>query len=151
MANNKINEGVTVAEYIAARGEQPTVYKETELQPNLKGVTRIWISFDIDDDPQKVKRNALYDWFNTQAQIESWGNSVATFLTNGYATKDLDVANYLIKELIDAKVLDADNWEHTPEISLYVFYETRRITTHRMGRFILIQTATVKQPNGFKC
>ncbi len=151
MENNSVNEGLKVAEYIAARGQQPTVYQEVELQPNVNGLTRIWLSFDIDNDPQKVKRTALYDWLNKQNQIESWGNSVATFLVGGYATTDHDVVKFLVDELINAKVLDKNKWDQTPDISLYVFYESRRITVKNMGRFILIQNATIKQPNGFKC
>lgn len=152
---NNIFEGVSLTKYFSDRGNQPSVYNETELSEIKSGETRIWISFDIDNDPNKVVRKALYDWFNEQQQIESWGNSVATFLVYAFMWDD-DVKKYIVEGLKQAKVLNSINWQNTPNVSLYVFYRSKifkddkNISQHS-GHFVLIQTAKIKQANGFIC
>ncbi len=147
----QVFEGVSATKYFSDRGNQPTVYKESGLPINPAGITRIWISFDIEEDPEKTRRKALYEWFNSQIQIESWGNSVATFLAEGYVVYDKQLSDKLISELTKAKVLNANKWAETPGISLYITYESRIINTQRSGHFVLIQNAKIMQANGFKC
>ena len=152
---NVIVESVSATKYFSDRGDHPTVYKETELPAVKSGKTRIWISFDIENDPQKIVRKKLYDWFNTQIQIESWGNSVATFLVNAYML-DTKVRDYIINGLRQAKVFNSVDWSKTPDVSLYVFYRTKilkedKTTLSASGHFVLIQNAKIMQPSGFKC
>ena len=145
-----IFEGVSATKYFSDRGNQPSVFNETELPVTKIGKTRIWISFDIDNDPNKVVRKALYNWFNEQQQIESWGNSVATFLVDDYML-DSKVKNYIVAGLQGANVLAKNDWKKTPNISLYVFYRTKKEGRANSGHFVLIQTAKIKQANGFVC
>ena len=154
-AQNAIFEGVSATKYFSDRGNQPTVYKETELPAVKSGKTRIWISFDIENDPQKNVRKKLYDWFNAQIQIESWGNSVATFLVNACMV-DEDVQNYIVNGLKQARVFNLDDWKKTPNVSLYISYRTKilkedKTTWSASGHFVLIQNAKIMQPSGFKC
>jgi len=147
----QVNEGIYVEKYFDERGNKPSVYNESELQLDPYGITRVWISFDIEEDPNKERRKALYDWFNTQTQIESWGNSVATFLATGYVDLNRDLAECLVSELQNAKVLNSAKWEETPGISLYITYESRKVVSRNAGHFVLIQNAKIMQPSGFKC
>lgn len=148
--NESINEGISAAKYFSAyKGD--SVYDHTKVQA---GTTRIWISFDIDNDPEKKLRKKLYDWFNQQEQIESWGGSVATFITTPCQKSNDDVLEYLKKELRKSKVFIDDDakWAETPNISLYVFYRTKDMNKDNYsGHFVLIQNATIKQAGGFKC
>lgn len=149
--DGSINEGLSFVEY--TRGEKVTVYKESEVPA---GCTRIWISFDIDDKNclKKERRNNLYNWLNKQLQIESWGNSVATFLIKKCCSdqSNQDAHEYLCKELIKADVLDKQDWVKTPKISLYIVYRSKNSLGQKYsGQFVLIQNAKIRQARMFQC
>lgn len=150
---DSVNEGLSYAEY--TRENVPTVYKESEVH---NGHTRIWISFDIDDNQikndDKTTRKNLYNWFNIQKQIESWGDSVATFLVNKCFSdqSNQDALEYLCKELIKADVLDKQDWAKTPKISLYIIYRSTNNSGQKYsGQFVLIQNAKIRQARKFRC
>ena len=149
-ASNNVNEGLTLEQY--RKYKEFTVYDEICVPDNH---TRIWISFDIDNDPDKSKRKQLYDWFNKQTDIESWGNSVATFLVEKCFTdrNNTDAIEYLKNELKSAGVLidHITEWSQTEDISIYVIYRSTREGKKYSGHFVLIQNAKIKQAGVFKC
>lgn len=142
---DNINEGLSIDVYL--QKFQDTVYTEEMVSINN---TRVWISFDIDNDPENKTRKKLYAWFNQQKQIESWGNSVATFLISKVFTNKNELKIHLIKELQNAEVLQNIHWEKTKNVSLYIIYRSKNEKTYS-GHFVLIQNAKVKQAGQFKC
>ena len=102
-----------IANYIKTHPQ--TVFDEDKYNSNT---TRVWISFDIDDKLAPIgTRKKLYDWINAY-DAESWGNSNATFLLNGWTPDNEYLGDWLISELTTANVLDKTNWEKTKGISL---------------------------------
>lgn len=150
-----LNEGMTYSEYM--KEGKASVYEESVVPA---GHTRFWISFDIDNQNDKdadgnTRRDKLYDWLNHRKQIESWGNSVATFLTEECFrdSSNSDAIDYLVKEFKTANVFNNNiEWAKTPDISLYVTYRSRNLSHNTYsGHFVLIQNAKIKQPRGFRC
>ena len=146
-----INEGISYTEY--TKENKPTVYDEIMLQLDS---TRIWMSFDIDNDPKQVKRSKLYNWLNKQEQIESWGNSVATFILKGCysAPYHVGLISCLQHELRKAGVFIDDDiqWKETKDISIYINYRSRdKQGIGHACHFVLIQKALIRQSRGFHC
>ena len=134
-----------IANYIKTHPQ--TVFDEDEYNSNT---TRVWISFDIDDKLASIDtRKKLYDWINAY-DAESWGNSNATFLLNGWTPDNEYLGDWLISELTTANVLDKTNWKKTKGISLYIQYLT--LSDKQEGTFdyfVLIQNKDIPNPNGF--
>lgn len=124
-----------------------TVFNESDLAFNT---TRIWLSFDIEDDKApKDERANLYAWLNTLG-AESWGNSMATFTVPGSTQNLSDVGKWLVNELQKNNVLDKTNWQKTTGISLYVQYVSCTGTfSYSFDYFVLIQNKDIPNPNGF--
>lgn len=134
-----------IANYIKTHPQ--TVFDEDKYNSNT---TRVWISFDIDDKLAPIgTRKKLYDWINAY-DAESWGNSNATFLLNGWTPDNEYLGDWLISELTTANVLDKTNWKKTKGISLYIQYLT--LSDKQEGTFdyfVLIQNKDIPNPNGF--
>lgn len=141
--------------------ENTSVYFEKS-DPRPKNATRIWLSYDInDDEAPKSCRDNLLEWL-AGWNAESFGASVATFLVKDeYLHPDEKVAAWLIQNLKDNNVLLKDDnitmakpYLSTPGISLYVFYRSRNndegeAIRRQSGHFVLIQNAPMKHIGGY--
>lgn len=141
--------------------ESTSVYFENS-DPRPKNATRIWLSYDINDEeaPKDCRKNLL-EWLAGWS-AESFGASIATFLVDQmYLHTDEAVADWLTQELKDNSVLLEDDditmtksYLSTPGISLYVFYRTRNNGNdgelrQQSGHFVLIQNAPMKHKGGY--
>ncbi|MCQ2313162.1 MAG: hypothetical protein MJZ84_06935 [Paludibacteraceae bacterium] len=126
-----------------------------------KYATRIWISYDINDDAPDGCRTNLEKWLTSQ-EAESFGESVATFLIpwTCYSTNS-SVANWLLPRLKDAGIInntdtitDEKPYLETPGLSLYVIYRSRNngdgsAMKLYSGHFVLIQNANITHSGGY--
>lgn len=106
--------------------------------------------------PDYHKRAWLHD-----KNAESFGGSVATFLVRGTCySENLDkVANWLVEELKDADVLNAEDTLDngvlsTPGLSLYIFYRSRNAgdgsaAKRYSNQFVLIQNKAIMHHGGY--
>ena len=135
-----------IANYIKTHPQ--TVFDEDEYRSNT---TRVWLSFDIDDKlAVKNTRKNLYDWING-FDAESWGNSNATFILEGWTSDNEYLGDWLVDELKTANVLDKTNWKKTKGISLYVQYlAISDLLEGTFDYFVLIQNKDIPNPNGFQ-
>jgi len=144
---------------LAKKHRRTSVYNESERPLNS---TRVWISYDIEDDKApKDCRNNLESWLGTQ-QAESFGKSVATFLIKDKCIRlNSKLADWLLNELKGACVLNKDDgytndkpYLTTPGISLYVIYRSRtfgptKATNQFSNHFVLIHNAPLGKVGGY--
>lgn len=154
--NSQNQDLISHMEAMKAR-HTPCVYNEIE---RPKNATRFWISYDIDDEQNPTCRTNIEAWLH-EKNAESFGGSVATFLVRGVCySENLDkVAKWLVEELIDAEVLNAEDTLDngvlsTPGLSLYIFYRSRNAgdgsaAKRYSNQFVLIQNKAIMHPGGY--
>lgn len=117
------------------------VYQEDDVP---QGKIRVWISLDINDDPDSAKREAIWDML-TPKKVESWGTSVYTYLDKDMT--ELELKRDIISKLQNIDILNKPNWQNTQGVSLYItwrrHYKKEDKWYYLSGYFTLIQTATV--------
>ncbi len=114
------------------------VYQEAEVP---LGKIRVWLSVDINEDQGSVKKEAIWSML-THNKVETWGDSVYTYLDNDKSSYTLKTE--LVRSLQDIDILNRVNWQQTPNISIYIIW--RRHTSedeYYTGFFTLIQNAEV--------
>ncbi|MBR1374300.1 hypothetical protein IJ556_07630 [bacterium] len=117
------------------------VYQEEDV-PQRK--IRIWLSFDINNDPNSAIREAIWNIL-VPKKVESWGTSVYTYLDDDMGEDNIQ--NSLVLMLQEAGVLNRPYWQNTPGVSIYVIwrrhYRRENEWYYRSGYFTLIQNADV--------